>query len=120
MGYRRLRVHENRRHRVQVDIAEFGRIATGLDKVVERRQSDGLLGWRYHGLLVARQLDETTVVVRASFDIRDHLVETFPETFSVPGRFAKHMMMVADLRDGDDGAIEEAVVAAWQLQAAEG
>jgi len=69
---------------------------------------------------VARQLDETRVVVRASFDTRDVFLRQFPDTFSVPPRFAKHMMVVADLRNGDPDAIEDAVVAAWTLQTATG
>lgn len=96
-------------------LSEFGRRASDLDGVVERHR-EGLLSWRYHGRLVARQLDHRHVVIRASFDVRDLLVRTFPDTFSIPPRFAKHMMVVADLR-GDEGAIEEAVVAAWRLQA---
>ena len=38
-----------------------------------------------------------------------------PETFSVPARYSKHMMVVADLVTGDAGAIEDALEAAWQL-----
>jgi hypothetical protein len=41
-----------------------------LDGVVERHR-DGLLDWRYRGRLVARQLDDSRIVIRASFDFRD-------------------------------------------------
>ncbi|HEU0041351.1 MAG TPA: hypothetical protein VFQ15_03265 [Jiangellaceae bacterium] len=68
------------------------------------------------GRLIARQLDSQCVVVRTSFDVRDALVRQFPDTSSVPSRFAKHMTVVADLRHGDPDAIEEAVLAAWCLQ----
>ena len=54
-------------------------------------------------------------MIRADFDYRDEIVRMFPATFSVPARFTKHMMVVADLA-GDDGAIEDALVAAWRLQ----
>ena len=77
--------------------------------------ADGLAQWRYHGRLVARQLDNSHVVIRADFDYRDSLLRRFPGTFSVPARYAKHMMVVADLA-GDAGAIEDALDAAWQLQ----
>jgi hypothetical protein len=40
----------------------------------------------------------------------------FPETFSVPSRFTKHMMVVADLATADAGVIEDAIEGAWQLQ----
>lgn len=98
-----------------MELAVISRLATGLRGVAERR-GDGLLSWRYRGRLVARQLDSAHIVVRTAFDARDALLRTFPETFSAPGRFAKHMMVVADLRNGEPDAIEEAVIAAWQLQ----
>jgi hypothetical protein len=100
-----------------MDISEFGSRAGRLDGV-RTRTADGLLSCRYHGRLVARQIDETHVVVRCSVDVRDQLVAQFPDTFSVPARFAKHMMIVADLRRGDEGAIEDALIAAWRLQSA--
>jgi hypothetical protein len=76
----------------------------------------GLAEWRYHGRLVARQLDDTHMVIRADFDYRDSMLRQFPETFSVPARYLKHMMVVADLASGDAGAIEDALEAAWRLQ----
>ena len=77
---------------------------------------DGLAEWRYHGRLVARQLDDVHLVIRADFDYRDSILRQFPDTFSVPTRYLKHMMVVADLAGGDAGAVEDAVEAAWQLQ----
>jgi len=66
---------------------------------------------------VARVLDADHVVVRVPFDVRDVLLRQYPDVFSVPPRFARHMMVVADLAAGDDGAVEEAVESAWRLQA---
>ena len=96
-------------------LADLSNLAARLDGVSERRR-DGLLDWRYHGRLVARQLDRSHVVIRSSFDSRDFLVRSFPETFSVPRRFAKHMMIVADLEHGNVAAIEDALIGAWELQ----
>jgi len=96
-------------------LADLSNLAARLDGVSERRR-DGLLDWRYHGRLVARQLDRSHIVIRSSFDSRDFLVRSFPETFSVPRRFAKHMMIVADLERGNAEAIEDAVIGAWELQ----
>lgn len=93
----------------------LSRLAAELEGVVERRR-DNLLEWRYRGRLVARQLDDGHVVIRAAFDFRDLLLQSFPETFSAPGRFARHMMVVADLESGDPDAVEDAVIAAWELQ----
>ena len=96
-------------------LADLSRLAAELDGVVERRR-DGLLDWRYQGRLVARQLDDSHIVIRASFDFRDFLLHSFPETFSVPNRYRKHMMIVADLEHGNPDAIEDAVIAAGELQ----
>jgi hypothetical protein len=64
-------------------LADVSRLAALLDGVAERRRG-GLPDWRYRGRLVARQLDGSHIVIRASFDFRDFLIHSFPETFSVP------------------------------------
>lgn len=102
-----------------MDIDEFGRIASSLP-LVRQARSGGLLRWQCKGRLIARQLDSNQVVVRTSFDTRDVLLHQFPETFSVPRRFEKHMMVVADLANGDEDAIEDAVTSAWRLQSEAG
>jgi hypothetical protein len=96
-------------------LADLRRLTAHLDGVVERRR-DGLLDWRYRGRLVARQLDDSHIVIRAHFDFRDVLLQSFPETFSVPKRFANHMMIVADLDNGNPDAVEDAFIGAWELQ----
>jgi len=96
-------------------LEELSDLTAQLTGIAERRH-DGLLDWRYRGRLIARQLDERHVVIRASFAARDLLLQSFPETFSVPPRFAKHMMIVADLENGNADAIEDAVIGAWELQ----
>jgi hypothetical protein len=96
-------------------IDEVAQLAEALEGV-RRTMADGLAQWRYHGRLVARQLDDTHLVIRADFDYRASVLRQFPETFSVPNRYRKHMMIVADLATGDPGAIEDALEAAWQLQ----
>ncbi len=83
---------------------------------MHRSTADGLTQWRYHHRLVARELDDAHLVIRAAFDTRDWMLRQFPETFSVPTRYRKHMMIVADLANGHPGAIEDALAAAWQLQ----
>jgi hypothetical protein len=98
-----------------VEPADVSRLTAKLEGVAERH-GDGGLEWRYHGRLVARQLDASHIVIRASFEFRDLMLRSFPETFSAPGRFAKHMMVVADLENGNADAIEDAVIEAWQLQ----
>jgi hypothetical protein len=98
-----------------MDIADLSLLVQALAGV-RRTTRAGLAEWRYHGRLVARQLDETHLVIRADFEYRDSMLRSFPATFSVPTRYIKHMMVVADLAQGDPGAIEDALEAAWQLQ----
>jgi hypothetical protein len=98
-----------------VEIDDVARLVEALAGV-RRTTSAGLAEWRYRGRLVARQLDDTHLVIRADFDARDLMLRQFPETFSVPSRFIKHMMVVADLARADAGAIEDAIEGAWQLQ----
>ena len=95
-------------------VADLRRVVGRLDRVAERRRG-GLLDWRYHGRLVARQLDAGHIVIRASFETRDFLVQSFPDTFPVPARFAKHMIVVAGV-DGNADAIEDAIIGAWEMQ----
>jgi len=98
-----------------MDIDDVARLADALAGV-RRTEREGLTEWRYHGRLVARQLDDAHVVIRADFDYRDLILRQHPATFSVPTRYAKHMMVVADLAGGDAGAIEDALEKAWLLQ----
>jgi hypothetical protein len=102
-----------------MEMADVALLAEALTSV-RRTAPDGLAEWRYHGRLVARQLDDTHLVIRADFDYRDSILRQFPGTFSVPARYIKHMMVVADLARGDAGAIEDAIDAAWQLQRSAG
>jgi hypothetical protein len=102
-----------------VDVDDLARLAEAMPGV-RRSAREGLAEWRYHGRLVARQLDDMHVVIRADFDYRDSVLRQFPRTFSVPARYVKHMMVVADLAGGDAGAIEDAFEAAWLLQRSAG
>ncbi len=96
-------------------IDEVGELAKSLTGV-RRTSLAGRAEWRFRGRLVARELDDAHVVVRADFEYRDLMLRQFPQTFSVPVRYARHMMVVADLAGGDSAAIEDAVKAAWELQ----
>lgn len=94
------------------EVADLAMALTG----VRCTSPAGLAEWRYRGRLVARQLDDAHVVIRADFEYRDLILRQFPRTFSVPARYARHMMVVADLVRGDPAAIEDALEAAWELQ----
>ena len=98
-----------------MDMDGVARLAEGMAGVrCTTRQ--GLAEWRYHGRLVARQLDDVHLVIRAEFGYRDSLLRQFPGTFSIPAQYRKHMMVVADLAGSDTGAVEDALEAAWRLQ----
>jgi hypothetical protein len=98
-----------------VHMSDIARLAEELPGVRSSTR-EGLAEWRYHGRLVARELDDAHLVIRTDFDYRDSIVRLFPRTFSVPTRYVTHMMVVADLAIGDAGAIEDAFEAAWLLQ----
>ena len=98
-----------------MNIDDIARLAESLAGV-RRTTPEGLAEWRYQGRLVARQLDDAHLVIRADFDYRDSILRQFPRTFSVPTRYIKHMMVVADIASGDCGAVEDALEAAWELQ----
>ena len=102
-----------------MDINDVARAAAALAGV-RCTTPGGRPEWRYHGRLVARLLDDAHLVIRADFDYRDSVLRQLPGTFSVPARYVKHMMVVADLANGDAGAIEDAIEAAWLLQRSAG
>ncbi len=96
-------------------LAALDELLGGLDGV-RRSEREGHAEWRFRGRLVARQLDARSLVIRCDFATRERFVRSDPTTFGVPRRYERHMMVVADLRDGDPGAIEDALVAAWELR----
>ncbi|GAA1932025.1 hypothetical protein GCM10009737_37450 [Nocardioides lentus] len=105
-----------------MDLDGLDALATGLDGV-RRTTRDGLARWQYDGRLVVREVDARTIVVRVPFDVRALLLAAHPAVFAVPQRYARHMMVVAYLDAPDpatDDAVEDAVVAAWRLQRAQG
>ncbi len=98
-----------------IDLEHLARHALSLDGVHER-DSGGRRGWYWSGRLVARQEDEESVVVRCAFDIREGLLVSHPETFSVPPRLESHQKVMVDLVRGDEAVALAAVTAAWELQ----
>ena len=101
-------------------LADVEKVLEGLEGVRRTERPGELPEWRYHGRLIARQLDSDHFVIRIDFDLRRSLLLSDAATFSVPDRYAKHMMIVADIVNGDVGAIEDAIDNAWQLQRSAG
>jgi hypothetical protein len=102
-----------------VDIQDVSTAALALERVRESSVK-GKLRWSLGGRLVARQLDEGSIVIRTGFAEREVLLAKHPATFFVPPRFDAHMMVVARLLDADSAAVEAALRAAWKLQASAG
>jgi hypothetical protein len=98
-----------------VDIDDVARLAEDLAGV-RRTARDELAEWRYHGRLIARQLDDVHLVIRADFRLPRPRAPTVSRNLQRSGPVLKHMMVVADLVEGDADAIEDALEAAWQLQ----
>ena len=98
-----------------MEIHEVSRVALGLDGVRESRVK-GRPRWSLGGRLIARQVDDTSIVIRTGFPEREQLLLTHPNTFFVPPRFEAHMMIVARLPDADQVAVAAALRAAWELQ----
>ena len=99
----------------EMDRGSFNDLAASLAGV-RCSSAGGLARWTCNGRLLARELDATHVAVRVPFEVRDALLHQHPDVFSVPTRFAKHMMVVADLEADEDGVVEDAVGSAWRLQ----
>ena len=100
---------------MRVRLDDLSRLNAQLDGVAERRRDGSCsIGAITGAWSPANSTPATSSSARRS--TRDFLVKSFPETFSVPERFTKHMMVVADLNEGNAEAIEDAVIGAWELQ----
>lgn len=93
----------------------MSRIALAMNGVRESSVK-GRLRWSLAGRLVARELDNASIVIRSGFAARERLLAAHPTTFFVPPRYDAHMMVVARLSEGDPTAITAAIHAAWTLQ----
>jgi hypothetical protein len=81
----------------------------------KRKGTQAHPAWYVDDRLVARLVDAGELLVRASFAGRERLVADHPETFGVPPRYEKHMLVQAML-SGDAAAIRDAIRSAWELQ----
>ncbi|HEY6932019.1 MAG TPA: hypothetical protein VI452_01370 [Marmoricola sp.] len=72
--------------------------------------------WCVRNRLVARRLDDSTLLIRADFAPREELLARYPTTFWMRPELEAHMKVLADIADGDIAAVREALTAAWELQ----
>jgi hypothetical protein len=74
--------------------------------------------WCLRNRLVARQVDESTLLIRTDFEPREDLLVKHPGTFSMRPNLEAHMKVLADVGHGDIAAVCGALRAAWKLQRA--
>jgi hypothetical protein len=96
---------------------EIERFLAGLDGV---RLHDDPRGrrWCVRNRLVARQVDESTLLIRTGFEAREGLLDKHPSTFSLRPDLEAHMKVLADVRHGQVAAVCGALQAAWMMQRA--
>jgi hypothetical protein len=94
---------------------EVGRYAESLAQV-KRKGSESHPAWYVHDRLVARVQDENTVVIRVPLSRREHLLETYPDSFGVPPRMEAHHKVEAYLDRAQPRAVRAAIDLAWEMQ----
>jgi hypothetical protein len=55
-------------------------------------------------------------VIRVPLSEREHLLETYPDSFGVPPRMEAHHKVEAYLDRAQPGAVRTAIDLAWQMQ----
>jgi hypothetical protein len=96
---------------------EVGRYAESLPQV-KRKGTETRPGWYVHDRLVARLLDEDTVLIRVPLSKRERLLGAYPDSFGVPPRMESHHKVEAYLAHADPRAVFEAIDLAWEMQRA--
>jgi hypothetical protein len=94
---------------------EVGRYAESLPRV-KRKGSELRPAWYVDDRLVVRLQDPSTVVIRVPLTKREHLLETYPESFGVPPRMEAHHKVEAYLDRAQARAVREAIDLAWDMQ----
>jgi hypothetical protein len=94
---------------------EVGRYAESLAQV-KRKGTESRPAWYVHDRLVVRVQDENTVVIRVPLSRREHLLETYPDSFGVPPRMEAHHKVEAYLDRVQPHAVRAAIDLAWEMQ----
>lgn len=72
--------------------------------------------WYVRDRLVARLVNQDTLLVRVPLNKREDLLQRYPDSFGVPPRFEAHHKVEAYLGRADPDAIREAIRLAWDFQ----
>ena len=94
---------------------EVGRYAESLPQV-KRKGTEARPAWYVHDRLVARMQDANTAVIRVPMSQREHLLESYPDSFGVPPRMEAHHKVEAYLDRAEPGAVFAAIDLAWEMQ----
>ena len=94
---------------------EVGRYAESLPQV-KRKGTASRPAWYVHDRLVVRVQDQDTVVIRVPLSEREHLLETYPDSFGVPPRMEAHHKVEAYLDRAQPRAVRAAIDLAWEMQ----
>ena len=109
-------VLEGRLYAFWVTPDEVGRYAESLPRV-KRKGTEWRPAWYVNDRLVARLVDETTLVIRVPLSEREALLETYPDGFGVPPRMEAHHKVEAYLDRVASAAVRTAIDLAWEMQA---
>jgi hypothetical protein len=74
--------------------------------------------WCVQNRLVARQVDESTLLIRTNFEPREDLLDKHSGTFSIRPNLEAHRKILADIGHGDMAAVCSALAVAWEMQRA--
>ena len=99
----------------QVTPDDVGRYAESLPQV-KRKGSEARPAWYVHDRLVVRLQDQDTVVIRVPLSKREHLLESYPDSFGVPPRMEAHHKVEAYLDRAQPAAVRAAIDLAWEMQ----
>jgi hypothetical protein len=99
----------------QVTPDEVGRYAESLAQVV-RKGTESHPAWYVQDRLLVRVHDQDTLVIRVPLSKREHLLETYPDSFGVPPRMEAHHKVEAYLDRARPGAVRAAIDLAWEMQ----
>jgi hypothetical protein len=96
------------------DVAALGERLAG----VVPSTSYGTAALKVAGKVIARlKEDGETVVLRAPFPVRDHLLATAPDTFHVTDHYRDYPLVLARLPRADRAQIGELLESAWRAVA---
>lgn len=95
--------------------ADVAALAESLPRVKRKGTADHP-AWYVQDRLVARLLDEDTLLVRVPLSEREALMSTYPTTFGVPPRMEAHHKVEVYLDRAEPVAISTALELAWTMQ----